>query len=83
MHVRHDVPRRDGFANTEEDDKAKDRSGQRVGDEEDQIVVPGDQSREDRRNRRAQIDRPVVVSIGACPRFRWTRSAIAAPTAGR
>ena len=60
-----------GFPDAEENDEAEDRGGQRVGDEEDQVVVTSDQSREKRSNHCAQVDRPVVVSIGARPRFRW------------
>ncbi len=58
------------FADAEEDDEAKSRSGQRVCHEEDEEVVIRDQSRQKRRDRRPHVDRPVVVPIGACSRFR-------------
>ncbi len=62
---------RTGFANAEEHDQSKDGGGQRVGDEQDQVVVAGHQSRKERSNGRAQIDGPVVVAVGTRPRFGW------------
>ncbi len=63
--------RRARFTDAKEDDEAKGCSGQRVRHEEDEEVVIRDQSREKRRDRRAHVDCPVVISIGACPRFGW------------
>jgi hypothetical protein len=67
--------RRAGFADTKEHNESEGRGGQRVGGEEDQVIVLSDQSREQRSDGRAEIDRPVVISIGAGPRSPRRRQA--------
>src|SRR6266508_2012995 len=65
--------RRASLVDAKEHDKAKYSGGQRVSHEQDQVVVASDQSRDDRGHRRAQIDRPIVISISARPSFGWNQ----------
>src|ERR687898_278270 len=65
--------RRACLMDAEKDDEAKRRGRNRVSNEEDEEVVICNQPGEKGRDRRAQIDRPVVVTVSARPRFGWDK----------